>query len=152
MWVILYVLICSNSRPDTSFLWFTNPCKTMKFIIWRRYKWLFIGLIILILVILFIGILLYSFPVSLFQILLINKQNIISKSIFLDSVRIIISCAFPFFLTELHFHENREAVLIGKCQDIGAATCNGTQPIENQQKFYFNVFSSIFPLQKYLNV
>uniref|UniRef100_A0A673FXM7 Myoferlin-like n=1 Tax=Sinocyclocheilus rhinocerous TaxID=307959 RepID=A0A673FXM7_9TELE len=37
------------NRPDTSFLWFTNPCKTMKFIIWRRYKWLFIGLIILIL-------------------------------------------------------------------------------------------------------
>uniref|UniRef100_A0A671LT08 Myoferlin-like n=1 Tax=Sinocyclocheilus anshuiensis TaxID=1608454 RepID=A0A671LT08_9TELE len=50
------------NRPDTSFLWFTNPCKTMKFIIWRRYKWLFIGLILLILVILFIGILLYSFP------------------------------------------------------------------------------------------
>ncbi|XP_051503504.1 myoferlin isoform X2 [Myxocyprinus asiaticus] len=50
------------NRPDTSFLWFTNPCKTMKFIIWRRYKWLFIGLSILILVILFLGILLYSFP------------------------------------------------------------------------------------------
>lgn len=50
------------NRPDMSFLWFTNPCKTMKFIIWRRYKWLFIGLIFLILVILFIGILLYSFP------------------------------------------------------------------------------------------
>ncbi len=48
----------------------------MKFIIWRRYKWLFIGLIILILVILFLGILLYSFPVSLFQILLlVNKQS-----------------------------------------------------------------------------
>ncbi|TRY56790.1 hypothetical protein DNTS_035606 [Danionella cerebrum] len=50
------------NRPDTSFLWFTNPCKTMKFIVWRRYKWLFIGLVFLILVILFIGILLYSFP------------------------------------------------------------------------------------------
>uniref|UniRef100_A0A671PGU1 Myoferlin-like n=1 Tax=Sinocyclocheilus anshuiensis TaxID=1608454 RepID=A0A671PGU1_9TELE len=45
------------NRPDTSFLWFTNPCKTMKFIIWRRYKWLFIGLIILILVLLFLEIL-----------------------------------------------------------------------------------------------
>lgn len=53
-----------NSRPDTSFLWFTNPCKTLKFIVWRRYKWLFIGLIILILVGLFVGILLYSLPVS----------------------------------------------------------------------------------------
>uniref|UniRef100_A0A8C1D6R4 Myoferlin like n=1 Tax=Cyprinus carpio carpio TaxID=630221 RepID=A0A8C1D6R4_CYPCA len=80
------------NRPDTSFLWFTNPCKTMKFIIWRRYKWLFIGLIFLILVILFIGILLYSFPVSLFQTLLLNKQIIISKV----PVRITISCAFLF--------------------------------------------------------
>ncbi|XP_066534334.1 myoferlin isoform X2 [Hoplias malabaricus] len=50
------------NRPDTSFLWFTNPCKTMKFIVWRRFKWLFIGGIILILVLLFIGILLYSLP------------------------------------------------------------------------------------------
>ncbi|XP_022540467.2 myoferlin isoform X3 [Astyanax mexicanus] len=50
------------NRPDTSFLWFTNPCKTMKFIVWRRFKWVFIGGIILILVLLFIGILLYSLP------------------------------------------------------------------------------------------
>ncbi|XP_019902368.2 myoferlin isoform X3 [Esox lucius] len=49
-------------RPDTSFFWFTNPCKTMKFIVWRRFKWMFIGLIILILVLLFLGILLYSLP------------------------------------------------------------------------------------------
>ncbi|XP_041670958.1 myoferlin-like isoform X3 [Cheilinus undulatus] len=49
-------------RPDTSFLWFTNPCKTMKFIVWRRYRCLFITLIILIIVILFLAILLYSLP------------------------------------------------------------------------------------------
>ncbi|KAM9424835.1 myoferlin-like isoform 2-T2 [Pholidichthys leucotaenia] len=50
------------NRPETSFFWFTNPCKTMKFIVWRRFKWVFIGLIILIIVILFIAILLYSLP------------------------------------------------------------------------------------------
>uniref|UniRef100_A0AAQ5Z706 C2 domain-containing protein n=1 Tax=Amphiprion ocellaris TaxID=80972 RepID=A0AAQ5Z706_AMPOC len=50
-------------RPETSFFWFTNPCKTMKFIVWRRFKWVFIGLILLILVLLFIAILLYSLPV-----------------------------------------------------------------------------------------
>ncbi|XP_070697288.1 myoferlin [Pempheris klunzingeri] len=50
------------NRPDTSFFWFTNPCKTMKFIIWRRFKWLFILAIILLLVILFLGILFYSLP------------------------------------------------------------------------------------------
>lgn len=50
------------NRPETSFFWFTNPCKTMKFIVWRRFKWVFIGLIILIIVILFLAILLYSLP------------------------------------------------------------------------------------------
>lgn len=50
------------NRPETSFFWFTNPCKTMKFIVWRRFKWVFIGLIILIIVILFVAILLYSLP------------------------------------------------------------------------------------------
>ncbi|XP_074856486.1 myoferlin isoform X2 [Carettochelys insculpta] len=50
------------NRPETSFLWFTNPCKTMKFIVWRRFKWLFIGIIILLIVLLFLAILLYSLP------------------------------------------------------------------------------------------
>ncbi|KAJ8418235.1 hypothetical protein AAFF_G00139440 [Aldrovandia affinis] len=50
------------NRPDTSFFWFTNPCKTMKFIVWRRFKWIFIGAVILFLVLLFLGILLYSLP------------------------------------------------------------------------------------------
>uniref|UniRef100_A0A669Q0X6 Myoferlin n=1 Tax=Phasianus colchicus TaxID=9054 RepID=A0A669Q0X6_PHACC len=43
------------NRPDTSFLWFTNPCKTMKFIVWRRFKWLFIGLIFLLIILLFVA-------------------------------------------------------------------------------------------------
>ncbi|CAG6017075.1 unnamed protein product [Menidia menidia] len=50
------------NRPDTSFFWFTNPCKTMKFIVWRRFKWIFIAAILLLLVILFLGILFYSLP------------------------------------------------------------------------------------------
>ncbi|XP_068184208.1 myoferlin [Antennarius striatus] len=50
------------NRPDTSFFWFTNPCKTMKFIIWRRFKWIFIIAVVLLLVILFLGILFYSLP------------------------------------------------------------------------------------------
>ncbi|KAM7381891.1 hypothetical protein PAMA_012647 [Pampus argenteus] len=49
-------------RPETSFFWFTNPCKTMKFIVWRRFRCLFIGLVILFIVILFLAILLYSLP------------------------------------------------------------------------------------------
>ncbi|XP_006147704.1 myoferlin isoform X1 [Tupaia chinensis] len=50
------------NRPETSFLWFTNPCKTMRFIVWRRFKWLIIGLLILLILLLFLAVLLYSLP------------------------------------------------------------------------------------------
>lgn len=50
------------NRPDTSFFWFTNPCKTLKFIVWRRFRCIFILAIVLLLVILFLGILFYSLP------------------------------------------------------------------------------------------
>uniref|UniRef100_I3KQ65 Myoferlin n=1 Tax=Oreochromis niloticus TaxID=8128 RepID=I3KQ65_ORENI len=50
------------NRPDTSFFWFTNPCKTMKFIVWRKFKWIFILGVLLLLVLLFLGILFYSLP------------------------------------------------------------------------------------------
>ncbi|XP_058154766.1 myoferlin isoform X2 [Dasypus novemcinctus] len=50
------------NRPETSFLWFTNPCKTMKFIVWRRFKWVIIGLLFLLVLLLFVAVLLYSLP------------------------------------------------------------------------------------------
>ncbi|XP_044276588.1 myoferlin [Varanus komodoensis] len=50
------------NRPETSFLWFTNPCKSMKYIVWRRFKWVFIAVLILLIVLLFVAILLYSLP------------------------------------------------------------------------------------------
>ncbi|KAM6923228.1 myoferlin [Lycodopsis pacificus] len=50
------------NRPDTSFFWFINPCKTMKFIVWRRFKWIFMGAILLLLVLLFLAIMFYSLP------------------------------------------------------------------------------------------
>ncbi|XP_032889478.1 myoferlin isoform X2 [Amblyraja radiata] len=49
-------------RPETSFLWFTSPCKTLKYIIWRRFKWIFLGILILLFVVLFLGIFFYSLP------------------------------------------------------------------------------------------
>uniref|UniRef100_A0A3B3W1M9 Dysferlin, limb girdle muscular dystrophy 2B (autosomal recessive) n=1 Tax=Poecilia latipinna TaxID=48699 RepID=A0A3B3W1M9_9TELE len=51
-------------RPETSFLWFSSPYKTLRFIVWRRFKWLIILFIILFLIFLFLGVFLYSFPVS----------------------------------------------------------------------------------------
>uniref|UniRef100_A0A7N8WKP2 Dysferlin, limb girdle muscular dystrophy 2B (autosomal recessive) n=1 Tax=Mastacembelus armatus TaxID=205130 RepID=A0A7N8WKP2_9TELE len=49
-------------RPETSFLWFSSPYKTLKFILWRRFKWFIILFIILFLILLFLGVFLYSFP------------------------------------------------------------------------------------------
>ncbi|XP_059957940.1 myoferlin isoform X2 [Mesoplodon densirostris] len=50
------------NRPETSFLWFTNPCKTMRFIVWRRFKWVIVGLLVLLILLLFVAVLLYSLP------------------------------------------------------------------------------------------
>uniref|UniRef100_G3TG62 Dysferlin n=2 Tax=Elephantidae TaxID=9780 RepID=G3TG62_LOXAF len=49
-------------RPDTSFLWFTSPYKTMKFILWRRFRCAIIVFIILFILLLFLGIFVYAFP------------------------------------------------------------------------------------------
>ncbi|KAF5911212.1 hypothetical protein HPG69_019580 [Diceros bicornis minor] len=57
------------NRPETSFLWFTNPCKTVKFIVWRRFKWVIIGLLILLILLLFVAVLLYSLPVRVLGLL-----------------------------------------------------------------------------------
>lgn len=52
-----------SRRPETSFLWFTSPYKTLKFILWRRYKWVLILAILLFILLLFLGIFIYAFPV-----------------------------------------------------------------------------------------
>lgn len=50
------------NRPATSFLWFTSPFKTLRYIIWRRYKWILLIVLILIIVALLLGIFFYSMP------------------------------------------------------------------------------------------
>uniref|UniRef100_A0A8C3IIY9 Dysferlin n=1 Tax=Chrysemys picta bellii TaxID=8478 RepID=A0A8C3IIY9_CHRPI len=49
-------------RPETSFLWFTSPYKTMKYILWRRFKWVFLIAVVVFILLLFIGIFIYAFP------------------------------------------------------------------------------------------
>ncbi|XP_044284631.1 dysferlin isoform X4 [Varanus komodoensis] len=49
-------------RPETSFLWFTSPYKTLKYILWRRFKWLFLVFLLLFVLLLFLGIFIYAFP------------------------------------------------------------------------------------------
>ncbi|CAF1235979.1 unnamed protein product [Adineta ricciae] len=43
------------NRPKTSFLWFTSPWKTLRYVIWRNFKWpIIIGIIVVIFVIFFL--------------------------------------------------------------------------------------------------
>ncbi|XP_060691971.1 dysferlin isoform X2 [Hemiscyllium ocellatum] len=49
-------------RPDTSFLWFTSPLKTLKYIVWRKFRWVILAFLVFLILILFIVIFLYSFP------------------------------------------------------------------------------------------
>ncbi|NWV88306.1 DYSF protein, partial [Machaerirhynchus nigripectus] len=49
-------------RPETSFLWFTSPYKTLRFILWRRHKWMLILALLLLILLLFLGIFVYAFP------------------------------------------------------------------------------------------
>ena len=54
----------THSRPATSFLWFTSPWKTFKYIIWRHNKWRIIGVFVFILLVVIIIIFICTLPVS----------------------------------------------------------------------------------------
>eukprot|EP00052_Salpingoeca_macrocollata_P020806 m.175674 g.175674 ORF g.175674 m.175674 type:complete len:2346 (-) comp21363_c0_seq2:105-7142(-) len=49
-------------RPATSFFWLTSPWKSFRYIIWRAYKWWIIGILTLLIVLFFIGLILYNTP------------------------------------------------------------------------------------------
>uniref|UniRef100_A0A8C5MB94 Otoferlin n=1 Tax=Leptobrachium leishanense TaxID=445787 RepID=A0A8C5MB94_9ANUR len=49
-------------RPDTSFIWFLNPLKSIRYFIWHTYRWLILKILILILLLLMVGLFLYSLP------------------------------------------------------------------------------------------
>ena len=66
---LMNILHVFDRRPETSFLWFTSPWKTFKHIVWKRYKWYFIGGIIALLFIVFIVLFIYSVPVRIYVLL-----------------------------------------------------------------------------------
>ncbi|XP_030054512.1 otoferlin isoform X1 [Microcaecilia unicolor] len=50
------------NRPDTSFIWFLNPLKSIRYFIWHTYRWLILKVLLLILLLLMVGLFLYSMP------------------------------------------------------------------------------------------
>uniref|UniRef100_A0A3Q2XCE0 Otoferlin n=1 Tax=Hippocampus comes TaxID=109280 RepID=A0A3Q2XCE0_HIPCM len=49
-------------RPDTSFMWFLGPLKSIRYFLWHNYRWLILKALGLILLLLMLGLFLYSIP------------------------------------------------------------------------------------------
>ncbi|XP_029984060.1 otoferlin isoform X13 [Sphaeramia orbicularis] len=50
------------NRPDTTFLWFLSPLKAIRYLICNRYKWLIIKIVLALLLLIMLGLFLYSMP------------------------------------------------------------------------------------------
>ncbi|TKS76098.1 Otoferlin Fer-1-like protein 2 [Collichthys lucidus] len=50
------------NRPDTSLMWFLGPLKSIRYFIWHNYRWLILKVLGLILLLLMLGLFLYSIP------------------------------------------------------------------------------------------
>uniref|UniRef100_H2ZAE5 C2 domain-containing protein n=1 Tax=Ciona savignyi TaxID=51511 RepID=H2ZAE5_CIOSA len=50
------------NRPATSFAWFSSPFKSLRYIIWRKYKWIILGVLGVLVLAAFIVLFIYSFP------------------------------------------------------------------------------------------
>uniref|UniRef100_A0A8B9HH60 Otoferlin a n=1 Tax=Astyanax mexicanus TaxID=7994 RepID=A0A8B9HH60_ASTMX len=50
------------NRPDTSLMWFMNPLKSLRYFIWHNYRWLILKTLGLMLLLLLLGLFLYSIP------------------------------------------------------------------------------------------
>ncbi|XP_071746024.1 otoferlin isoform X2 [Lepeophtheirus salmonis] len=50
------------TRPDSSFMWFVNPIKSIRYIIWHNYKWTIVKLICWIGLLLFLILFFYALP------------------------------------------------------------------------------------------
>lgn len=51
-----------SSRPDTTFLWFLSPLKAIRYLVCNRYKWLIIKIVLALLLLIMLGLFLYSMP------------------------------------------------------------------------------------------
>ncbi|ROT67740.1 putative otoferlin-like [Penaeus vannamei] len=50
------------NRPDASFMWFLNPLKSIRYIIWHNYKWAIIKLLVFFALTIFFVLFFYSVP------------------------------------------------------------------------------------------
>lgn len=54
---------CVCSRPDSTFTWFMNPFKSLKYMLWNNYKMCLIKFLVIGLLVALMGLFFYSMPV-----------------------------------------------------------------------------------------
>ena len=59
----LFELTCFCSRPDSTFTWFMNPFKSLKYLLWNNYKMCLIKFLVIGLLVALMGLFFYSMPV-----------------------------------------------------------------------------------------
>ncbi|KAL4236528.1 C2 domain [Mactra antiquata] len=50
------------NRPDSSFIWFLNPLKSIRYILWHNYKWMIIKVLVIMLLAAILVLFFYSMP------------------------------------------------------------------------------------------
>ncbi|KAL8566767.1 hypothetical protein ACOMHN_005718 [Nucella lapillus] len=50
------------NRPDSSFMWFMNPLKSLRYILWHNYKWMILKLLVVALLTVLLVLFFYSMP------------------------------------------------------------------------------------------
>ncbi|CAF3717062.1 unnamed protein product [Rotaria sordida] len=58
------------NRPKTSFLWFTSPWKTFRYVIWRNFRWTILIAVVIFILVIFVLIALWTLPAELVKITL----------------------------------------------------------------------------------
>ena len=72
---------CFCSRPDSSFIWFLNPLKSIRYILWHNYKWVIVKVLIVMLLAALLVLFFYSMPgytvkkmMGAWQVLIIHRK------------------------------------------------------------------------------
>lgn len=55
-------MLSGFSRPDSSFIWFLSPLKSIRYILWRNYKWTIIKALLILLFGAMVAMFFYSMP------------------------------------------------------------------------------------------
>ena len=51
-----------GSRPDSSFMWFMNPIKSIRYIVWHNYKWTIVKILLVLALAVLLLLFFYSLP------------------------------------------------------------------------------------------